>query len=98
MHGNAMDFLDRLAARARLDGGAPSPLPADEFTAGVWRKVAGARALAGTVAVDARPLWALMGGAAVAAGVMLAWSLATWNALWREAAAPSFVQDLFAWI
>lgn len=94
---NATTYLELLAERARLAEAARSGPPADRFAARVWGKVAEVRYRA-SAAPDATPLLYLMGGAAVAATVMLAWSASVWNALTQEAAAPSFVQDLFNWM
>lgn len=89
------NYLEALAARARLAGVPLAGANSARFAAGVWGKVDALARRAGR-APDATPLFYLMGGAAAAAAVMLAWSASVWNALALEAAtAPSFVQDLF---
>lgn len=91
---DARTYLDRLAERARLDDALVDAGAMDRFVARVWWKVDVARREL-LAAPDATPLWVIMGTAAVAAGVMLAWSMSLGAAIERDSAAPSFVQDLF---
>lgn len=94
---DAMTYLDLLARRARLEEAAAAGGPLDRFAARVWWKVAAVRYRT-LAAADPVPLWHVLGGAAAAAGLLLAWSYSAWDALREEAAAPSFVNDLFTWL
>ncbi len=92
---DAATYLDLLAERARREDAATGPL--DRFAARVWWKVAEARRRA-LAAPDPRPLWYVMGGAAAAAAVTLAWSFAAWSHWRDDSPVPSFVDELFAFL